>query len=263
MTPAIIRTFRSACVLLLCGIVSVVCADTVIAIADSDEGNATGQADLIKELRELEKNSAETTDLSARFSQNRYSPLLKKPIASSGVYRSVAGLTRWDTAKPNDSVMVVQADRLEIYYPDQKTLEVYPVEKRLGELLATPQPDVDQWQASFKLARALPDTLSETMRETVGINKASDDYLLISLTPREEEVAKLIERLIVVIDKETGLSRAMAWSSEDGGERTEIVFTKIRQNTEIKRADLLLDPPESTRVVYPLGPVGEPEKKPN
>lgn len=254
------RPFRSACVLLLCGVAWLVCVGAVNADAEPKR-EATGDSDLIHKLRELEEQNAEIKDLSARFSQKRYSPLLKKPITSSGTYRSVSGLARWDTEKPHDSVMVIRAGRLELYYPEQKTLEVYPIKQRLGELLATPQPDVDQWQASFKLSRALPDALSESMRETIGIKQDTDDYLLISLAPREEEVAKMIERLIVVVDRETGLSRGMAWSSEDRGERTEIVFTRVRPNTQIKRADLLLDTPESTRVVYPLGPVGEPEKK--
>lgn len=260
MILAIPRCLRCASVLLLFGVAWQVCVNPAIADTDSKD-EAAPHIELIKQLRELEEQHDEIKDLSARFSQKRYSPLLKKPITSSGTYRSTSGLTRWDTEKPHDSVMVIQSDRLEIYFPEQKTLEVYPIEKRLGELLATPQPDVDQWLDSFKLSEALPEALSDTMRETLRI-KDADTYLLISLTPRDEEVAELIDRLIVVVDRETGLSRGMSWSSEGDGERTEIVFTRVRENTQIKRADLLLDTPESTRVVYPLGPVGEPEKKP-
>lgn len=264
MKLVLLRTIEPIGAALLCGIVLLMCVGAVIAEREPDaepEGNANGESELIQALRAFEKQNAEIKDLSAFFSQKRYSPLLKKPIVSSGTYQSIAGLARWDTQTPHDSAMVIQADRLEIYYPDQNTLEVYPIEHRLGELLASPQPDVDQWLASFKLGRAKPEALSEPMREAIGIKENADGYLLISLTPREEEVAELIARLIVVVDNKTGLSRAMAWSSEDGGERTEIVFDRVRLNTQIKRADLLLDLPVTIRVVYPLGPVGEPEKK--
>lgn len=264
MKLVLLRIIEPIGAALLCGIVLLLCVAAVIAESEPDtepQGNANNESELIQALRAFEKQNAEINDLSARFSQKRYSPLLKKPIASSGIYRSIAGLARWDTQTPHDSAMVIQTDRLEIYYPDQNTLEVYPIEQRLGDLLASPQPDVDQWLASFKLGQAMPEALSEPMREAVGIKENADDYLLISLTPREEEIAKLIARLVVVVDKKTGLSRAMAWSSKDGGERTEIVFDRVRLNTQIKRADLLLDLPDTTKVVYPLGPVGEPEKK--
>ena len=250
---------RLLAALLLCAAASVVYVHSAVA-DDGAQDKGGDETELIRQLRAFEERHAEIKDLSARFSQKRYSPLLKKPIAASGTYRSVAGLARWDTEEPHDSVMMIRPGRLEIYYPDQKTLEVYPIKKRLGELLATPQPDVDQWQAAFQLDAARPDALSESMRETIGIKNESD-YLLIGLTPLDKEVAKMIKRLIVVVDQETGLSRGMAWSSEDGEERTEIVFTRIRQNAEMKQADLLLQTPESTRVVYPLGPVAEPETK--
>lgn len=252
---------RRGIALLLCW---AVCLPGPAARAEpgQDADQDTSDQQLIKELEALRQATAEPQDLSARFTQRRYSPLLKKPIESSGVVRSVIGLTRWDTDKPQATSMIVRPDRLELYDPEQKTLEVYPIESRLGQLLANPRPDPKDWQSQFTIQRAKKAALSESMRERCELDDDADGYLLISLTPRDEAVAKHVERLIIVLDTETGLSRGMAWSSGEG-ERTEIVFASMRVDTGLTEKDLRLKTPDSVRVVYPLGPVPEREKKPD
>ena len=257
---------RAACRLRRMGLALLIgwsaCLLCTMSMADATKPDKpdTDDAGLIQQLENLSQSREPIKDLSATFAQRRYSPLLKKPIETRGTLKSVQGLTRWDTDKPRPSTMMVKADRLEVYDPEQKTLEVYPIEKRLGQLLANPQPGVDAWRKHFTLERVKPDALSKAMREQCQVDDDSEGRLLIRLTPRDADVAELIDHLLVVLDTETGLTRGMAWSNGED-ERTEILFSKVKQNSGLKRAALRLEVPESTRVVYPLGPVPGDEKQ--
>ena len=219
-----------------------------------------GDASLIDRLKQIDKANDAIEDLSATFEQRRYSPLLRKPIESKGALRSVKGLTRWDTNEPSEQTMIVKSDRLELFDPEAKTLDVYPIERRFGELLANPRPAVGDWLEQFVIERAEPDALSKQMRERCKIKEGGEGVLLIRLSPREEKLAEMIERLVIVIDVETSLSRGMAWLSGEQ-EQTEIVFRDTKVDAGIEAKDLRLNLPDSVRVAYPLGPIPEPENK--
>jgi len=185
---------------------------------------------LLAQLQELDALAAEVEDLTAAFEQWRHTPLLKQPITSSGTLRALPGRSRWDTAEPFASVMVIETDRLSIYYPDDHLLEVYPLEARMGELAASPLVRLADWLELFTIRSALAEDLSEPFRQAVGVDDPDRPCVLVQLTPRDEEMAALVPELVVVIDAQTGLSRAMAWSGQEG-ERTEVVFRDIRPGT--------------------------------
>lgn len=244
-----------ACVLLLCMALGLFGLN-----ARADDAEADHDKALIAQLREIATDNEPVDDLSARFEQRRISPLLRKPLASEGVIRSVKGLTRWDTDEPYETTMMVRPDRLELYDPEREVLEVYPIEKRFGQLLANPQPELTDWLKQFHVRRAEADALSEYMRKGCGIEDAPDACVLIRLTPRGEALSDVIEELIVVLDPKTGLSRGMTWTSGER-ERTELVFSAVKTDNGLKGKDLRLSLPDAVRVVYPLGPVPEAEKR--
>lgn len=217
-------------------------------------GEVEDDGGLMEQLEGLDAKLAEVESLDARFEQRRYTPLLKKPIASAGRVRALAGESRWDTDEPYASVMRITSDRLELYYPEQKTLEVYPVEQRLGEVAASPMPRLSAWVEDFNIERADHAELPESLRQVAG-DEADGKTLVVKLTPKAEGLAEQVALIWVVIDVQTGLSRAMSWSSGEEGERTEIRFEEAKVNRGVKRSDLVIQPAAGTRVVYPLGPV--------
>lgn len=209
---------------------------------------------LLAELEALDALAAEVEDLTAVFEQSRHTPLLRRPIISSGTLRALPGRSRWDTDEPFASVMVIETDRLSVYYPEDGVLEVYPLEQRLGELAASPLARLADWLAHFTLERASAESLPESLRDAAGVGDADRPSVLVRLTPKDDDLAAMIPSIVVVLDASTGLSRAMAWSGQEG-ERTEVVFSGVRTDTGLVGEDLALDVPEQTRVVYPLGPV--------
>ena len=225
------------------------------------EPSKASDEQLIEQLQRLAKTSEGIDDLSSAFKQRRYSPLLRKPIQSEGRIRSIKGLSRWDTSEPYESIMMVKPDRLELFDPEQNTLEVYPIEKRFGELLANPRPSPGDWLKQFDLQRAAPDMLSEQMQEDCAIDQQDDaSFLLIRLTPKHEAMAEVVQELVIVLDVKTALSRGMAWTTGEQ-ERTEIFFSKTEINQGLATKDLRFAVPDSARVVYPLGPLPESEKR--
>lgn len=229
------------------------------------------QQDLREHLERFAELTADVNSLSADFEQQRHTPLLKKPIRSSGRLRIVGGLSRWDTAEPFSSSMLITDDRLSLYYPDAQTVEVYPLASRLAELSASPVPSLKIWDKHFSIERTSAGELPERLRPALTRAPAEEDdeanagereasQFLIQLTPKDEELKAYLSALYVQIDPQTGLCRAVGWAGRDG-EWTAIVFTGVKANAEIDRAALRLNPPEGTKVVYPLGPVEPPEKK--
>lgn len=242
--PSVVRGFIRhgllACICLVC-----------VGAVQAEDANEPG---LLKQLKALDERAAQTKDLSAKFEQRRHTPLLKKPITSRGTLRALPGRSRWDTDDPFSSVMMIERDRLSIYYPEDGVLEIYPLQAKLGQFAASPLTRLSAWQKHFTLAVAGADALSERLREDAKVDDKDRPCLLVRLTLRDDELAKTISSLVVVIDAQTGLTRAMVWSGQEG-ERTEVVFHDVRTDTGLEEKDLVLDTPEETRVVYPLGPV--------
>lgn len=225
--------------------------------ANADHAETTETSpQLMEQLRQLGAKAAEVIDLESRFVQRRYAPLLRKPIESDGTVRARAGVSRWDTQEPYASVMLIERGRLSLYDPERRVLEVYPLERRLGELAASPIPRLATWVEHFAIESVEANALSDQMREEAGVDDEARPSVLVRLTPKDAALAEQVGLIVAVIDVESGLSRAMVWSSGEG-ERTEIVFADTRINSGLKPEDLAIELPDGTRVVYPAGPVEE------
>src|SRR5690348_2310902 len=49
--------------------------------------------------------ATKVADLTAHFEQQKFTPMLKKPLTSSGTVRVLGSTMRWDTTKPEPSVI--------------------------------------------------------------------------------------------------------------------------------------------------------------
>src|SRR4051812_396232 len=113
---------------ILCAIVSLVrAAEPTTAPAGTDPA-------LWQHMLAVNERGAKIKDLTADFEQKKFTPLLKRPLVSSGTVSVVGSAMRWDTAKPEPTAMLINEKEVRLLYPNQKTLEVYPLDQRLGSL---------------------------------------------------------------------------------------------------------------------------------
>ncbi|MAE67865.1 MAG: hypothetical protein CMJ18_26725 [Phycisphaeraceae bacterium] len=198
-----------------------------------------------KRLEVIDRRGRGIRDLAANFEQRKHSPLLKKPMISRGQVRSRGPVVRWDTKRPSRSVLVVDRKLVRIYYPDQKIVEIYEV----GAMPAGP--DLLPWPRLAWLAEHV---------EIERLESLDAKRVELHFAPKDEAMRAHVAEGRVVIDEARGCVVEMAWTDGDG-DRTEIVFRKIRINRGIKPAQLELKLPEGTKVVRPQRSAsGEPDK---
>lgn len=209
----------------------------------------TPATDFDKKLEALDTKVAQITDLTADFEQEKRTPLLKKPLVSSGTVKVKGAATRWDTLKPRATTMTIDAAELRIYYPEQKTVEVYPVAHGMGELAASPLPRNKTVREHF--------TISEVPAKDID-PKAADTELGLKLVPIKDSLKEHVSQVRVLINGDTGVGRMVEVTDADG-EVTVMRFTNVRTNTGLKDDDVALKVPSGTTESRPLQ--GEAPKK--
>src|SRR3982750_2066990 len=83
-------------------------------------------------MLEINQRSQNIKSLTADFEQSKFTPMLKRPLISAGRVTVAGHSMRWDTTKPEPTALLVDEKQVQLYYPKQKTLEVYPVDDQLG-----------------------------------------------------------------------------------------------------------------------------------
>ena len=202
-----------------------------------------GQSEVLAELEQLQVKLRLVHDLTTRFTQEKHTPLLRKPMISTGEIHIIGNLMRWDTKKPTQSVMIIGKDEIRLYYPKQKLMEVYAMDQQMAKMAASPIPRIDVMRDQFYFAR-LPGG---------EILAGADDarYMGVLLTPQKETLKQHIQQVRLLIDRDTAYLRRMEMVDADG-ERTVINFEDVKLNTGLKVADLAFSPPAGTRISHPL-----------
>lgn len=196
---------------------------------------------LAERLEAIDRRAGLIRDLSADFEQRKHTPLLKDPLVSTGRVRVKGPRARWDTDRPHPTVMTLDEREVRLYYPDQKTVEVYPVEGQFARLTASPLPRLDAIRAQF--------SIEEIANAEMG--DAAGEGLALELLPLDDPLAEHVQRIRVLIDPAAACITRLEMTDPDG-ERTVIVFRKIRTDTGIPDAELDLAVPTGTRVSRPL-----------
>jgi outer membrane lipoprotein-sorting protein len=200
-------------------------------------------AALMAALEEVDAKSAAVTDLSATFEQTKTTPLLRKPLVSSGTVKVKGSKVRWDTKSPHPTVMLIDESQIRMYYPDQRTLEVFDVDESMRRITATPLPRLAAIREQFVISRA-------DVKE-LGVTERPEGFVGVALTPRQESLRKHVDRVRVLIDRATGCATRVEITDADG-DTTTIRFRDIRTNVGLAESDLELNVPEGTRIVKPL-----------
>ncbi len=217
------------------------------ATARTDAGSDSDLAsrEFKARLEAADTAMAVVKDLRADFEQRRHTPLLKKPMVSRGVVYSRGDKSRWQTTHPQPSSMLIAAGSIEIYYPNDKLLEIYPVDQGFRDLAGAPLPRLSVLRERFHISALAPTDPQMT---------ATDGALLsIQLIPKDESLRQHIASVKVFIDESVPAAKRIVMTDPDG-EVTVIVFSEISLNMGV--TDDEIDPPvaKGVRVSRPFGP---------
>lgn len=204
-------------------------------------------------LEDVDRRAGRAADLAGRFRQEKHTALLKKPLVSAGRIRMKGPVVRWDTESPEPAVLYSDGREIRMYYPRQLTVEVYPIDRRLSDLAASPLPRLAILRQHFKI-EALP------RKDVVKTEQDQTSLVHLRLTPIDALLAEHVEEVHVTLDVHTACVTRVEMFDTDG-DRTVIQFTDVKTNTGIKDADLDLALPAGTKVSRPLDGVREGSRK--
>jgi outer membrane lipoprotein-sorting protein len=204
---------------------------------------------LIKRLEAIDARAGDVQDLFAHFKQEKFTALLKRPLVSSGTVRVKGTKVRWDTEKPEPVVLYMDAAQLKLYYPGQKLLEIYPIDRRLSELAASPLPRLQTLRQHF--------WIEQIPLKDFGTSGATEDQqVALKLTPKDASLAEHLQFVRVLLDvKNAHILKAETTDAADVGEeadRTLITFSDVKTNAGLKDEDLNLVVPKGTKESRPL-----------
>jgi outer membrane lipoprotein-sorting protein len=217
-------------------VVLVIFAMMFIARAQGQTSAPTIEPKLLEQLVEIDKRASAVSDLSADFTQRKITPLLRKPLVSSGTLRIKGSAMFWDTKQPEPTRMRIDEKEVRLYYPKQETLEIYTLDQRLGSLAASPLPRLDVLRKHFAIERG-------EAKEAPMIE--------LKLTPIEASLKQHVERVVVLLDARQGLI-VKAEVTDADGDRTSMEFTNVKTNTKLGEDEVRLEIPENTKIVRPL-----------
>lgn len=225
-------------------LLAILCTARVSAARADDPGAVTDAA-LLARLEGLDARFAEITRLRANFRQERQTPMLRRPLTSSGSVLLKDGVIRWNTREPSRSTMLITEDEIRIHDPEARVLEIYQTRERAGTAAEgrTGPPRLKDLLAHFSVMEVGVDALGE---------KPSERWLGLELIPTDEEMARRIVRITALLDTEAPMIRRVILEGVDG-EVTDLELRDVRIGARIEDHEMELEIPEGTRISRPPG----------
>ncbi len=203
-------------------------------------------APLWERMKQIDAKVGQISDLTASFQQKKFTPLLKKPLVSAGSVLAKGSAMLWDTRTPEPTVMRVDAKEVTIYYPKQKTAEVYPLAGQLSAVAASPLPRLAVLLEHFKFTAANPADLGQ---------REDDGVLAFRLAPIDPGIREHVDHVLVAIDANRAFIKTFEMTDSDG-ERTLIEFSDVKINSGVDDHRLDLRLPAGVKTVRPLENLG-------
>ena len=196
-------------------------------------------------MLDIDKLAAKIEDLTADFEQQKFTAMLKKPLVSSGTVAVRGAAMLWRTRRPEPSELQIDQREVRIYYPAQKTIEVYQVQQKLGQLAASPLPRLAVLREHFSFAPIAVSELGE---------RDDRKFFAVRMQPVDEELREHVESVRVLLDAERGLIVRLEMRDSDG-DRTLISFANVKTNAGLRDDDLKIAAPADVKVTRPLAAV--------
>jgi outer membrane lipoprotein-sorting protein len=198
---------------------------------------------LWQQMVEINAKGAKVHDLTARFEQKKFTPLLKKPLISTGEVHVKGPVMRWDTKEPAQTVMRIDDKEVRLYYPQQKVVEIYKVDQQLSSLAASPLPRLDVLKEHFAFEK-----LDEKLIRAEG---DPANTLALKLAPIDAALKEHVDEVRVLLDAEHGYILRFEMIDSDG-DHTVISFTGIQTNTKLPDSAVDLTVASDVKVSRPL-----------
>lgn len=205
-------------------------------------------ASLWDRMKAVDAKATAIGDLSADFTQQKFTPLLKKPMISTGNVLAKESVMLWETRTPEPTMMHIDDKEIQLYYPRQKSVEIYPVSGQVSGLIASPVPRLASLLARFSFAPASGEEIGE---------HAGADLLGLRMLPTDATLREHVDKVLVLLDTRHGVIVDLIVIDTDG-DRTEIHFSNIKTNANLDASRLRLNLPLDVKMVRPLEGLGQP-----
>lgn len=160
---------------------------------------------VIKNIKEKEKNLKTFT---AKFRQTRKTHLLREPLYSEGmIYFDSSGKLLMKVTSPSPLLILFKKNTLLIYYP-----EISKAEKRY---IGNTENIIKKYFGIGQTGEAL----KKQYEIQLSTNQESDGYNL-SMVPKQDAVARHIERIEVLVNPETWLPERIFLTEVKGDQST-------------------------------------------
>lgn len=219
----------------------------IVGIARGDGAPAGVEEKLWNLMLKIDAQGAKISDLKADFTQEKFTPLLKTPLISTGTISIKGSAALWKTVEPSPTIMRIDSREAKLYFPEQKVVEIYAVDQQLGALAASPFPRLEVTKKHFKFERIAAKELSPDADEA--------KHLALRMKPSDPELRKHLDEVSVLLDISSGLV-LQAQTIDADGDRTVMKFSSIKTNTGLKDSDVEIDLPPGVKVIHPLEGLG-------
>jgi outer membrane lipoprotein-sorting protein len=199
---------------------------------------------LWERMKSIDHAAAQIGDLTADFEQQKFTTLLKNPMTSTGTVWARGSEMLWNTRVPEPTIMHVDANQITLFYPRQKTAEIYSLDSRLARLAASPVPRLADLLQHFSFAPA----------HDLDAPPNPDQQAFL-LTPTDKNISEHVENVTVLIDAKAGFILAFKMTDADG-ETTVLRFSNVKTNTKFDDSHLQLQLPADVKTVHPLENIG-------
>ncbi|MCP5005549.1 MAG: outer membrane lipoprotein carrier protein LolA [Planctomycetes bacterium] len=184
------------------------------------------------------ERSREYHSITATVYQEKQLPLLDEEINITGIVTiKKPDLLRWDIAKPEKSITVVDGREMTVYYPDVNEAQVCNLSGNL---------------AARSTMRFFSTVLSGSMSKmertfTVDIFRKGSE-ISFKLIPKSRMVRRYISSIFIYYDEETGLPLGFETYTPKGG-KTVTRLTNVRVNPEIEPGTFEIKLPEDVWII--------------
>lgn len=194
-------------------------------------------------LAEIDSRLTKIRSLTGDFEQTKSTPLLKKPLVSAGTFAVKGDRVKWKTASPRKTEMAFAPGEVRLYYPDERVVEIYPLEGELRKLSLSPLSRLSAALSGFQV--------SQVDAQSLGAPQKGDRYLGLELLPLSAEVKEHVSIIRVLIDTEAPCMRRLDVTDADGA-RTTIDLKNVKVNPDVPDGDVELTVPAGTRESRPF-----------
>lgn len=172
-------------------------------------------------LEGLKKAAGELNSVSAEFTQEKHMKILVRPLVSKGrFYFQAPNSLRWEYLEPIRSILMVSRGKIKKY------------SQQNGKL-------VDDSGAHLQAMQVVLQQISDWLKGRFDESPVFDTRMTaegtIVMTPKQDAFARFIEKIELVLAKETGVIRTVT-IYESADSYTLLSFTNVKPNQKIPAA---------------------------